>query len=152
MTKLSTRASKGDPIPSCIKDTLQYINRTKEDSNLKDVFLSVDIGKYGSKSFEGVNYNGHLHDLESFVERVYGNMNVTGWERSFEIITGKDHAGYIALVQQAIVARAKCVLFMGGGSFQQRTLELYKELHPDSKQPCIKVVKQCTNQYRPIQV
>ena len=155
MTALTHKTGgKGDPnavIPWCIKETLREITKMKHVTELEETFLSVDIGKYGSRSFLSHNYYGHKEDMESFVSQVYDNkMRFADWEKSFEGVVEKVDTGYIAKVQQAIVARARCVLFVGGGSFQQHALHQYQELHPNSKEWCIKVVKKCTSQYRPI--
>lgn len=153
MTAISRRMSgREDPnavIPICIQETLKHIYEVRKSTLLTDTFLSIDIGKYGSKSFVAHGYYGHQQDMESFVKRVYNNqMNITDWERSFESVAEKLDPGYIAKVQQAIVARAKCVVFVGGGSFQQHTLHLYQALHP---RMCVRTVQKCTSTSRPIQ-
>lgn len=156
MTAITRKMTdKGDPnavIPICIEETLKEISEFKSSSNLTEIFLSVDIGKYGSHSFVSHQYYGHQKDMESFVQRVYDNrMDFTDWERSFETIAEKLDPGYIAKVQQAIVAQARCVLFVGGGSFQQHTLHMYQELHPRAEDRCVRVEKRCTSKYRPVQ-
>lgn len=139
-------------IPICIEETLKEISRIKNKHKLAEVFLSVDIGKYGSNSFRSHRYYDHEQDLKSFVTRAYDNrMNFTDWERSFETVVEKMDGGYIAKVQQATVARAKCVLFVGGGSFQQHAMHLYKDLHPSAEERCIEVQQRCTSKYRPVQ-
>ena len=144
---------KGSSIPFCLQETLRHMSSMrKRYPELGNTFLSIDIGKYGSKSFAGHGYYGCLKDMEAFVGDAYqGGMNISQWERSFEsVVKGRD-AGYMAKVQQAIVARAQCVLFVGGGTFQQNTLHLYQQLHPDPAKRCVHVVKKCTSPYRPVQ-
>lgn len=148
------REDKGDPnavILWCIEETLREISKMKSTIKMTETFLSMDIGKYGSKSFKSHHYYGHQQDMESFVEHVYNNkMSFADWEHSFETVVEKVDTGYIAKVQQATVAQAKCVLFVGGGTFQQHALHLYQQMHPNSAEWCIKVVKKCTSRYRPI--
>lgn len=156
MTALTRRASsKNDTyaiIPVCVRETLKNINIMKRKMKLSETFLSVDIGKYGSNSFGHHNYYGHQRDLESFVASVYHDkLNVTDWEKTFESTAETLDSGYIAKMQQALVVRAKCVLFVGGGSFQQHTLHLYQKLHPDAADRCVKIIKSCTSASRPVQ-
>lgn len=155
MTALTRkRGSEKDPyaiIPFCLEETLKHIPNMRKSTGLTETFLSVDIGKYGSKSFVKHGYYGHQKDMEAFVTSVYRNkMNITDLERTFEDMTWTLDSGYLAKVQQAIVARAKCVMFVGGGTFQKHTLHLYQELHSNPSDRCIRVVEKCTSASRPI--
>ena len=138
-------------IPHCLQLTLQTMEKVRQETGLTDTFLSIDIGKYGSKSFEQKNYYNHLKDMESFVGKVYnGRMDVHGWEKTFETVAHTTDAGYIAMLQQVLVVRAKCIIFVGGGSFQRHAFHLYNELHPNKEDRCYKVIEKCTTPYRPI--
>ena len=138
-------------IPYCLQQTLSYLEKLKQSSGLSDIFLSFDAGKYGSHSFAQKKYYGHYEDLESFVGKVYsGSKNIHDWEKTFEAVSQFTDSGYIAKLQQAIVTRAKCILFVGGGSFQRHALHLYQKLHPDPTDQCILVIEKCTSAYRPI--
>ena len=70
MTAYSRTAQKmGDPnlaIPFCIKETLRQMHAMKQSTKLEYVFLSVDIGKFGSDSFNKKNYYSHEHEIKSF--------------------------------------------------------------------------------------
>ena len=160
MTALTRRIHShdvSDPypiIPFCLKETLKEILNMKKEMMNKETatFLSMDIGKYGSNSFVKHGYYGHQKDLEDFVSDVYGyDMNIRDWERTFESVVETTDTGYMAKVQQAIVARAKCVLFVGGGTFQRHTLNLYQQLHPDARHSCFRAIEKCTSPNRPIQ-
>ena len=138
-------------IPFCLGETLKEVARMQTEKKFGDVFLSSDVGKYGSKSFVRHKYYDHQQEMEAFVGKVYGErMDIHDWERTFEETVQVDDAGYIAMVQQAIVARAKCVIFVGGGTFQRHTMSLYNELHPNQATRCVSVIKKCTNTNRPL--
>ena len=151
-TKKQNATDKFAVVPYCLQKTMEMlIDLKKEVGEGLDTFLSTDFGKYGSEGFEINNYFDHRVELEGFVSRVYENrMNITEWERTFESVVDISDSGYVAKVQQAIVARAECVLFVGGGSFQRHTFHLYQGLHPSSSERCVRVVEECTNPYRPI--
>ena len=139
-------------IDFCLQDTLKHLDIMKKETGLMETFLSIDIGKYGSFSFARKKYYGRIKDMENFVGEVYQRkMSMMEWERTFEDVAKFSDNGYIADMQQGIVARAKCILFVGGGTFQEHTLHLYKELNPDPTDQCFRVVKKCTSSSRPIQ-
>lgn len=139
-------------IPYCLQLTLQTVEEMQQRTGLTNTFLSIDIGKYGSSSFVQKHYYNHLEDMEAFVSKVYrGKMDVRVWEKTFETVAHTTDAGYIAMLQEVLVVKAKCIIFVGGGSFQRHAFHLYSELHPNAKDQCYKVIEKCTTPYRPIQ-
>ena len=156
MTGLTRSLKRGNDshaiIPYCLQLTLETMEAIQQKFGLKSTFLSIDIGKYGSYSFGQKNYYNHLTDMESFVSKVYrGKMDIRVWERTFEAVAHTTDAGYIAMLQEVLVVRAKCIIFVGGGSFQRHAFNLYSELHPNKEERCYKVIEKCTTPYRPIQ-
>lgn len=138
-------------IPLCIKKTLSHLNQLRTDTGIEKTFLSIDIGKYGSSSFFKKKYYHHLPEMMEFVKKVHTErMAMSDIEHTLEHVSRTTDSGYIASLQQLIVTRAKCILFMGGGSFQRHALHMYQELHPQREQQCIHVVESCTSPYRPI--
>lgn len=155
MTGLTRSMTKdGDPhaiIPYCLGLTLRTMEEMQRKTGLSNVFLSIDIGKYGSRSFLLKRYFNHLEDMEAFVGKVYrGKMDIHAWEKTFETVTHITDGGYIAMLQQVLVVKAKCIIFVGGGSFQRHAFNLYSKLHPDERDRCYKVIEKCTTPYRPI--
>ena len=136
-------------IPKCLQLTYQELEVAKSVTKMSQVFLSTDIGIYGSKSFRNKNYYGHLSDIEEFVEKVT-HLRVNDWERTFESVAHTQDSGYIAMLQLVLVTKAKCVLFVGGGTFQRHALHLYQELHPREEDRCVKIVEKCTSLSRPL--
>lgn len=138
-------------IPRCIEKTLSQLNQLRTDTGIENTFLSIDIGKYGSSSFSKKKYYHHLREMTEFVRKVHrGRMIMADTEHMLEHVSRTRDSGYIASLQQLIVTRAKCILFMGGGSFQRHALHMYQELHPHIEEQCIRVVESCTNPNRPI--
>ena len=155
MTGLTRSMNREDDpnaiIPYCLQLTLQTMEEMQRKTGLTNTFLSIDIGKYGSSSFVQKHYYNHLQDMESFVTKVYrGKMDIRVWEKTFETVTETTDAGYIAMLQEMLVVKAKCIIFVGGGSFQRHAFHLYTELHPNKEDQCYKVIEKCTTPYRPI--
>ena len=136
-------------IPKCLQLTHEGLEVVKSAKHIPRVSLSTDFGKYGSVSFKRKKYFGHLPDMEEFVEKVT-HMRIDDWERTFESVAHTQDSGYIAMLQLVLVTKAKCVLFVGGGTFQRHALHLYQELHPREEDRCVRVVEKCTSQYRPL--
>lgn len=129
-------------IKYCLTKTLENWKQFSAKSNLRSTFLSIDMGKYGSNSFK---QNASVQqDFENFFHGMYGSKwSIKEWERSFKDIGNTNDAGYIALLQKMIVTRAKCILFVGGGSFQKHALALYQARVPEANW-CIQSVHSCT--------
>ncbi len=156
MTGLTRSLKQGNDshaiIPYCLQLTMETMEWMQWKSGIRNTFLSIDIGKYGSHSFGLKNYFNHLTDMESFVRQVYrGKMDIHEWERTFEAVAQTTDGGYIAMLQEVLVVRAKCIIFVGGGSFQRHAFNLYSKLHPDKDERCYRVIEKCTTPYRPIQ-
>ena len=138
-------------IPRCIRKTLYQLQQLRKDTGIENTFVSTDIGKYGSSSFAKKKYYHHYQDMVEFVRAANrGKMVMGDIERTLEKVSGTTDSGYIASLQQLIVTRARCVLFMGGGSFQRHALHMYQDMHPRKEDQCIHVVQSCTNPNRPI--
>jgi hypothetical protein len=138
-------------IPRCIRKTLYQLEQLRSDTGIQNTFVSIDIGKYGSNSFAKKKYYNHLHEMVEFVRVASGGkMAMSDIERTLEAVSGTTDSGYIASLQQLVVTRAKCILFMGGGSFQRHALHMYQDLHPMKQDQCVHVVNSCTNPNRPI--
>ncbi len=133
-------------VPYCLQETLHEWETFVKDSELQDTFVALDIGRYGTKGFRYKDGPTFETEVDKFLKTVYGgSMTLREWEGTFESLSHWRDAGYIALLQKVIVTRAKCILFVGGGAFQRHALNLYRKLHPDSKDQCLRVVKKCTS-------
>ena len=145
---LLTVHKKEPVLPFCLREIISELDAFKKDTGLNSTFLSIDIGRYGSKKWR-TNVDPDLkRDFGTFVQNVYGlSSSVSSWERTFEEIatTRSRDAGYIGLLQKAIVTQAKCILFVGGGAFQRHALYLYRQLHPRKDDQCLRVVPSCTS-------
>ena len=143
---LLTVHKKVPVVPFCLEETLSQWKKFKSETHLDRTFLSIDIGRYGSKKYRSKLDPELDMVFHKFFQTLFGSsLTVREWEKQFELITGSSDAGYIGLLQKMLVTRAQCVLFVGGGAFQRHALYLYKQLHPDPKDQCYRIVKTCTN-------
>ena len=71
--------------------------------------------------------------VKDFVRTLYGNESFFNqWENSFEDVTGLKSggvAGYVATLQKLVAARGRCIVFVGGGTFQESAFTLYRKFH-----------------------
>lgn len=132
-------------VPYCLEETLKAWREMALKMGFRKTFLAIDIGKYGSNSFKTTGDDSNLgNEFRKFFSALYNNQaTVKSWENSFEEVAQTSDSGYIALLQKMIVTQAKCVVFVGGGSFQKHALHLYRSRVPQS-QWCIHIVKECT--------
>lgn len=143
---LLTVHSKQFSVPYCFKAILSELVKLKKTKHLKTTFLSIDVGKYGTKKWRSEMGVEMANDVERFLGSVYGkNTTVKEWEVSFEDVSSSKDAGYIGLLQKVIVTRARCILFAGGGAFQRNALNVYRQLNPNKNHQCLRVVKSCTS-------
>ena len=138
--------SKEFTVSSCLQETVSELLRLRESRHLPGTFISIDIGKYGTKKWR-YKMNGNMsNSLEKFFRSVYGGgMSVKDWETSFEKASSSRDAGYIGLLQKVIVTRARCIVFAGGGAFQRHALHLYRQLDANRNDECLSIVKYCTS-------
>jgi hypothetical protein len=146
MTLLTVHKKDQPILPYCLKEIVSELDLLKKDTGLSATFLSIDIGRYGSKKWRTRVDPDLRRDFSNLIQDIYGpSASVSSWEKTFEDIAMTKDAGYIGLLQKAIVTKAKCVLFVGGGAFQRHALHLYRQLHPRREEQCLRVANSCTS-------
>ncbi len=116
-------------------------------------FVAMDIGKFGSDSFNTTYRNRQFHHGKELFSKtmelipaIYLNhWNFSSWESTFDVLASRRKPlsnGYVAAVQRDIASRAKCLIVMGGGHFQQLAVEQYKVLHATNRK-CIHIIEGC---------
>lgn len=133
---------KSMDVHQCLQWTVDQLEAVRNKTRLNRVFLSMDIGKYGSSGTR----EHDLRDYQHFLTSIYGTGASTElWERSFELVSDVREAGYIAALQKVLVSEARCVVAVGGGSFQRHTLTLHKYASKvKGRSACVHVVKECS--------
>ena len=134
--------SKEANVTYCLYETLQQWRKIVSATGLNSTFLSTDVGRLGSDSYKPKDEDS----FSEFFNTLLGNqLTIKEWEATFETISSSSRSGYIAMLQKAIASGAKCVLFVGGGSFQRHALRLYRKRHADQDW-CVHVVEKCTSE------
>ena len=128
---------------SCVNKTLQYLAAAKEKVHTKSVFVGMDVGKYGSTTFNLDQFNQYIE--EDFLNVIYpeSNMTISQWEHTFEEVSHSKVPGYIALLQKEVATQGACLLLIGQGSFQRQALRLYQERHSKSEMCYLKTTSRC---------
>ena len=139
---------KGEPNYSgaeCLKLIENYLNEVQDEKGLLSTFISTDIGKYGSSTFQLYSstreHNLNVTNYTKWLLQTFHSVSLDQYERRFEEISGTNNSAYIAQIQKVIVARATCLLLVGTGSFQEHTQRLYEQLHKSNS--CLKVIEKC---------
>ena len=108
-----------------------------ETLGLNSTFLTTDVGKYGSLSFHRqdqamVNATAAKVETQRLLRYIHGRpFSVEEYDKRYEEILNSTNPIYISQLQQAIAARACCLLLVGPkhGLFQRHTLLQYRQIH-----------------------
>ena len=124
-------------ITTCIVKIISLWREMVQESGVEATFISTDIGKYGSS---GIRMSKQVPEDASKLFHAIKNSTLQNYDKTFAAVTGENsnEKGYISVLQKALASRAKCLLLVGGGSYQAHTLHLYKQLHP--KEQCVKII------------
>ena len=147
-----THKKENDAI-KCLQKILDIVNKYQSKSKNKEskIFLSMDIGAYGSGTFKytllhtntsKTKYNRVLNEIHNFVKNIYKDTwTFNDWEDSFKEIPGiPNERGYIATLQGTIASKADCLVLMGGGHFQHLALHDYLDSHTNKQTQCVEYV------------
>ena len=138
MLRLEKIHSSGKSVAAVLDKTLKLWSQLKDKVKCNTTFLSLDVGRFGSKDLgkAGSKIKAYvMENAQTFFHKIYGNsISFDAWEESFVNVSGTTEPSYISALQTAIAARAQCVLLVGGGEFQSRVLQLHKNYH--RMKPC----------------
>ncbi len=138
-------------VGSCLADTAVVTRGLEERSGGGKVFLTVDIGRLGSKSWRQRDIPNELgkQKISEMVQQTMGELLHTNLSMDqlddlyVDVTEGKDDPGYIAAIQRVIASRADCLVILGGGNFIKLALEQYLRSHPSHAGRCVHYV--CVN-------
>ena len=129
-------------VDSCLLEALRI---TKGYLNSGLPMVTLDLGKFGSKFWNfltrtrGVDVDALTEKSKLLLETLFdGKLTFEEWEESFtKAARGVEHSGYIAALQRTLASRAKCLVLVGGGSFQDLALKDYLRKHPNKEDQCV---------------
>ncbi len=130
----------------CVEKAVQIKEELYKNQSLRNTFLSMDVGKYGSTSVNIFHANQLLTQGQTLFEKVYTqeeNWTFQEWEKSFSSIASSGNVAYVANLQRTIAAKATCLILIGGGSFQEQAEQWHREqFYPELSNQCVYTV--CT--------
>ena len=137
--------STGD---KCVKKIIDHVNDFYSKMGLNNVFLTTDIGRFGSSTF---NYHNTTRDsienVTSYTEdllREFHNetMSLADYEQRFDDIGGMTSPAVISQLHKAIASKARCLVLVGWGTFHENLLQMYKKLY-SAEEECHKFIRSC---------
>ena len=133
----------------CVKMITDYLNSIYKEKGVSSVFLTVDVGKYGSTSlnlYETVEKSRvrFISYTETLLRAISNDdsMSLADHDRKFEEVSGSTDRAFISQLQKSIAANARCLLLVGSGMFHEHALKLYQKLQP-GKPDCHKIIRTC---------
>jgi hypothetical protein len=111
---------------SCVSGILSDWKEIVGSKNITKTLFFSDIGAHGSMKWNDV----HAKELSGYVsDGLQLTLSPKQVNSILEDLTGSKDSVQIALLHQQLVARATCVVMVGGGKFQSNTLHTYCHLH-----------------------
>ena len=130
----------------CVKLIGEYLEEIRRTKGITHAFLSIDVGKFGSSTFQlynatSANLQNVTKHTEELIRYMYGaSMTLERYEQTLLDVSGTTNPVIISQIQKAVAAQAQCLLFVGSGLFHEHTLSMYKKLH---KVECYQVIEVC---------
>lgn len=130
-------------IKGCLKEVVDIVDSIQGERPV----VAADIGNYGSSSWDWAVSNkeklatGMIDTKRVMQSLLRDQMSFEEWEQTFvHAAGGVTDRGYIAALQRTIASRAKCLVLMGGGNFQDLALLEYLRTHEVERERCVHLV------------
>ena len=139
-------------IEGCMEQLVRETEAAVKEVGASGLLVTSDVGRFGSGSWNGTVSSpekGNVTDIvmraKRGLERLYegrDGWSFERWERSFvEASGGIEERGYVAALQRVLATdqKAVCLVLLGGGLFQELSLQQYLQqsrAHP----PCVHMV------------
>ena len=118
----------------CLDNILERLTKIKKETGIEHVFLTLDVGHYGSNIFREHITEGRKsvqQYIENFMSTIFKrNTTISEWEKRFASISGRKNPGYISVLQKEIAAKGDVLVLVGGDStYQTSARNRYNKLH-----------------------
>ena len=135
------RSKDYDAIARCPHRIRSLVQLIKNRHHLSDVFLTLDIGTYGSQLMpEHIKIGNQTASnyIESVLSAVYGKpTTLMEYEHSLkekislDVHNNKNFSStaYISTLLKSIASQAACLVAIGGGFYQEHAIEWYYKLN-----------------------
>ena len=121
-------------VSRCLGNLVKKWEYMKRTTGITLTFLALDYGEYGSKGFLLHKYMDRRALQEKLIKLLHtmNQGNFSQWESQFTEVAGTPNPGYIASLQQTIASRARCLITVGGGSFQHHAYMMHRARFGDT--------------------
>ena len=119
----------------CLDQAVDEWKAMKSKFGLKNTYFTNDLF-----------VNGHIGKVSppligNLTQMLYGNERYfEEWEKGFEEVAGLNNSrgtpGYITIFQKVVATQARCLVLIGGGSFQENALNWYNMFHTEEDSRC----------------
>ena len=141
---INAKSNRLEQVKLGLQEARNKWKAVKNRQHLNATFLSFDVGKYGSAEFIDGNRGPMgeiLAEMHTFFNSLYnGSISYSEWEDSFVEVSGVKSgsgiSGYVAILQKEIASQGRCIILVGGGSFQNTAGHLHQLTHQGQKQQC----------------
>ena len=116
----------------CLDNILRRLTKIKKKTGKRHVFLTLDVGHYGSDCFRDHRERAKVVErhIEGFMFTIFKrNTTISEWEEGFTRISRTKHPGYVSMLQKAIAARGDVLVLVGAGTYQRSARQMYEKLH-----------------------
>jgi len=131
-----------------VRKTIDKLKRRYASSSQLGAFVTVDVGLFGTNGDPHYQTGKHMpitspvyQETIQFMREMYGgspDWSLEQWEQTFlNVLEHKNDTGYIAGLQRTIATKGTCLIVVGGGSFQQLSVDLFENFHQEQKQKCL---------------
>lgn len=140
----------------CMEEILSKTEIAVRQVGTDRLLVTSDVGRYGSTTWNETirtPEKGNIDELQKIVkrgvERLYKGRqgwSFEEWEQTFvEASGGVEEKGYVAALQRVLATHKNtgCLVLVGGGLFQELSLERYLQHtrnHTHSHHPCVHMV------------
>lgn len=128
---------------SCANRILSDWKKMVEGRNITQTLFFTDTGFHGRPGWKNLNataFSQYIHDGLNLA------LSLNKLNSVLEGMIGSKDSIQIAAFHQQLVARASCVIMVGGGSFQTYALHMYAHLHK-GRECYLYRSRQCNNLY-----
>ena len=122
----------------CFEQIADQVSLVKKKANISEVFISTDVGKYGSaylrQSSNLIHYDTLMAGLDRFYKMLLGNTtDRDDMMARIDAVVQVQSPGYVAQLEKNIAANATCLVLAGGGSFHGTVKDLYNTQYGETR-------------------
>ena len=132
----------------CVTKILDLMKPMYLQYNTSTVFLTTDIGRFGSSTFNLYKATRNsIPKITGYTEALLRefhskSMSLADYDQRFEDFAGTNSPAVISQLQKAIAANARCLVLVGWGTFHETALKVYKRIHSEGDL-CFKIIRSC---------